>query len=105
MSLTPSMIDAMLAAGCTAEQIAAVVKGVLSEDEARAARQIPWLQLRSMALLRDGENCGYCGTTEGPFEVDHITPRIRGGENTLDNVIVACRRCNRSKKDREAPKL
>lgn len=105
MSLTPSMIDAMLAAGCTAEQIAAVVKASLAEDAERAARQIPWLELRGLAFARDGECCAYCGTTEGPFEVDHIIPRAKGGENTVENVTVACRRCNRSKKDREAPKL
>ena len=39
MSLTPSMIDAMLAAGCTAEQIAAVVKASLVDGEAKAAEK------------------------------------------------------------------
>jgi 5-methylcytosine-specific restriction endonuclease McrA len=36
-------------------------------------------------------------------EIEHIVPRIKGGENTIENVTVACRRCNRSKKDRERP--
>ena len=35
MSLTPAMIDALVASGCTAEQLAAVVKAALAEDEAR----------------------------------------------------------------------
>lgn len=105
MSLTPAMIDAMVATGCTAEQMAAVMKAVLADRDVRLARQIPWLQLRNMAFERDGECCAYCGTSEGPFEVDHIIPRAKGGENTIENVTVACRSCNRSKKDREAPKL
>ena len=36
MSLTPAMIDAMLSAGCTAEQIAAVVKADMLEREGQA---------------------------------------------------------------------
>lgn len=31
------------------------------------------------------------------FEVDHIIPEFRGGETKLDNLILACRSCNRSK--------
>ena len=35
MSLTPAMLDAMVSAGCTSEQIAAVVKASLCEQDAR----------------------------------------------------------------------
>jgi hypothetical protein len=94
------MLDAMVASGCTAEQMAAIIKASLAEDELRAARQIPSPQLRAMAFERDGECCGYCGATEGPFEVDHIVPVAKGGENILSNVKVACRPCNRAKRDR-----
>lgn len=31
------------------------------------------------------------------FEVDHIIPQFRGGETKLDNLVLACRSCNRSK--------
>ena len=105
MSLPNAVIDAMLAHGCTAEQLAAAMKAANGADEARRERSIPWLVLRQMAFERDGYLCSYCGNTDGPFEIDHIFPRVKGGENTLENVTVACRRCNRSKRDREAPKL
>ncbi len=36
MSLSPAILDAMVKAGCSAEQIAAAVKAGLAEDEARA---------------------------------------------------------------------
>lgn len=36
MSLSPAIIDAMVASGCTAEQLAAVVKASLAEQESRA---------------------------------------------------------------------
>ena len=39
MSLTPAMIDAMVETGCTAEQIAAVVKASMAETEARQSEK------------------------------------------------------------------
>jgi 5-methylcytosine-specific restriction endonuclease McrA len=95
--IDPAVFRAMVANGATPEMLLAVV-------EAAAARQIPWAKLRIMAFERDGERCAYCGDGDGPFEVDHIIPRIRGGENTLDNVCVACRSCNRSKRHWDAPR-
>lgn len=103
MSLSAAVIDAMVNSGCTPEQMACVIKADLAERAARDARAIPWLVLRDMAFARDGYRCTYCGDEVGPFEIDHIIPRIKGGENILENVTVACRSCNRSKKDREGP--
>lgn len=40
--------------------------------------------------------CAYCGIS-GFLEKDHIVPMSRGGENTIQNVVPACRRCNSSK--------
>jgi hypothetical protein len=54
--------------------------------------------LRMKIMQRDAWTCGYCGTTTGPFDVDHIVPLIQGGSNTLeDNLICACAKCNRAK--------
>jgi hypothetical protein len=55
--------------------------------------------LREKTIERDGFVCTYCGTTEGAFEIDHIHPVSRGGENDLDNLCVACAPCNRSKRN------
>lgn len=49
---------------------------------------------------RDGEQCRYCGTDQGPFELDHIFPWSRGGADTADNLCIACVPCNRKKRDR-----
>lgn len=54
---------------------------------------------------RDGNLCRYCGHTvnwkdrRGPLGAtyDHVIPR---GPNTLENVVVACRGCNASKRNR-----
>ncbi|MBB0993791.1 hypothetical protein G6010_05335 [Dietzia sp. SLG510A3-3B2-2] len=40
--------------------------------------------------------CYYCGSSF-PTEVDHLIPFSRGGADSLDNFVPACRRCNRDK--------
>ena len=32
--------------------------------------------------------------------VEHLLPRSRGGRTTDDNLVVACRRCNRARRSR-----
>lgn len=58
---------------------------------------------------RDGGNCYYCGVVldfssysfkthpDNHAHLEHKTPVIRGGLHVLDNVVLACRRCNLSK--------
>lgn len=105
MSVDPAIFRAMVENGASSQELGDAIKAALLEEEAIRARRIPWAKLRAMAFDRDGYCCTYCGTTDAPFEIDHIKPRCKGGENILENVVVACRRCNRSKKDREAPNL
>lgn len=41
--------------------------------------------------------CWYCGVALPPFdewEIEHQHPRSRGGSNTIENLVAACRRCN-----------
>ena len=56
---------------------------------------------RRAAWARDGLCCRYCGFWShddvAKFELDHIRPVSRGGSNTIENLVVACRRCNRMK--------
>lgn len=44
-------------------------------------------------------HCIYCGI-EDKLTTEHILPRIRGGEDCIDNVVRVCRRCNSSKGDK-----
>ena len=53
---------------------------------------------RKAVFLRDGHKCQYCG--RAAENVDHVTPRSRGGKHTWDNVVAACRRCNGRKENR-----
>lgn len=42
------------------------------------------------------QSCCYCGSKEN-LAVDHLIPRKRGGADTGDNLVWACRTCNSSK--------
>jgi hypothetical protein len=53
---------------------------------------------KAQILERDQHRCAYCGDVA--YEVDHIFPKSKGGEATLDNGVAACLRCNRKKKDK-----
>jgi 5-methylcytosine-specific restriction endonuclease McrA len=48
----------------------------------------------------DKDHCQYCGAEVDYFEVDHITPIEELGADTLENLTVACHKCNRLKGDR-----
>jgi 5-methylcytosine-specific restriction endonuclease McrA len=43
------------------------------------------------------ERTYYNGRDVIPFEIDHIEPIYYGGNNEIDNLVLACRKCNRSK--------
>jgi 5-methylcytosine-specific restriction endonuclease McrA len=60
-----------------------------------------WLPSRELRC----EICGRKVSTLLPRDhphratIDHIYPRGQGGSNALDNLQVACRRCNQAKAD------
>lgn len=67
---------------------------------------------------RSPANCHYCGASGGiwwpltyagkvrlhvgliDLEFDHVYPESKGGPSTPENLVLACRPCNRSKKDK-----
>lgn len=48
---------------------------------------------------RDGNKCVYCGSTR-ELTVDHIIPSSRGGQNSWENLVCACIKCNTKKGSR-----
>lgn len=48
---------------------------------------------------RDKSTCQYCGRKLPRHELnlDHVTPRSRGGTSTWENVVCSCHECNRHK--------
>ena len=57
-----------------------------------------WKKLRLQVLRRDAYTCTYCGDVAD--QVDHVYPKSRGGEDTLDNCVAACAKCNSAKRDK-----
>jgi hypothetical protein len=67
--------------------------------------RIPSLAIRltrSNLLLRDNQQCQYCGSRPGirHLNVDHVRPRSRGGTDSWENLVVSCRSCNLKKGQR-----
>ena len=51
---------------------------------------------RRTVMLRDNYSCQYCGAqlAKSDLTIDHVVPRVRGGETTWENVVCACKQCN-----------
>lgn len=59
--------------------------------------------LTNQALFgRDRNTCLYCGKHhhDGELTRDHVMPVSKGGKDTWDNVVAACKRCNHFKGSR-----
>lgn len=48
---------------------------------------------------RQSGKCFYCGVIldSKKYDIDHVIPLSRGGTNNIENVVIACTHCNRSK--------
>ncbi len=51
---------------------------------------------RKNLMLRDSHQCQYCGKRPPirDLNIDHVLPRSRGGDDTWENLVTACRVCN-----------
>lgn len=65
----------------------------------RIPRQMKLPCSRRGVLARDHETCQYCSAQPGRsnLTIDHVIPRSQGGLTQWDNVVTACRECNRRK--------
>ena len=55
---------------------------------------------RKNIIARDEYICQYCGVSKTPLTIDHITPKGKGGGDTWENLVAACKPCNQKKGDR-----
>ena len=51
---------------------------------------------RRNLMFRDAHQCQYCGKrpTLRELNIDHVVPRSRGGNDSWENLVTACRVCN-----------
>ena len=63
------------------------------------------VRLRRLVIRRARNRCEYCGLSqlgqEATFHVDHIVPVIAGGQDTADNLALACVSCSLRKAARQ----
>lgn len=52
-------------------------------------------------LVKDEKHCAYCGTSTEKLEWEHIIPHSKGGPDSIDNLVLACRNCNLKKGDKD----
>jgi hypothetical protein len=74
----------------------------MSNPIARISRPQSW---RHEFIREHGYRCHYCNRPGGPsigpdnrpWHIDHKDPLAEGGEDTEDNIALACKRCNLAK--------
>ena len=51
-------------------------------------------EVREYLFEKWGRKCVYCGAEHVPLNLDHLTPKARGGSNRVSNLAPACIPCN-----------
>ena len=69
---------------------------LLSYVKVPLSKIVSYKPSRAMIYKRDNHTCQYCGATTR-LTIDHVIPRCRGGEDTWENLVVACSSCNTKK--------
>ena len=68
-------------------------------------RKLP-LHIREQVRQRAAFLCEFCHTDEHwqlvPFTIDHLLALAEGGNDTLDNLALACFHCNRHKSNKQS---
>lgn len=57
-------------------------------------------KLKAQVIELRGRVCYYCGRDKlykDLCTIDHLVPSCRGGKDTIENLVVACKVCNRRK--------
>ena len=49
---------------------------------------------RRNVIKRDDSMCQYCGSKSKSITIDHIIPKDKGGKDSWDNLVAACKKCN-----------
>lgn len=74
---------------------------LIALNYARVPKRRPRLSARNIRV-RDGNRCQYTGRELGPGEgnIDHVVPRSRGGMDSWENCVWACKEINSRKANR-----
>jgi hypothetical protein len=71
-------------------------KKILRKSHRQIDSDIIWAVYR-----RDNYKCRYCGRNNVPLSVDHVVLWENGGDSLLNNMLSACRKCNKTRGNTE----
>ena len=54
-------------------------------------------EVREYLLEKWHRQCVYCQARDLPLQIEHLVPRSRGGTDRVENLALACNRCNQKK--------
>lgn len=69
-----------------------LVKSIVRKTARQIDSQVQWTVFR-----RDNYTCRYCGRTGIPLTVDHIDLWELGGATVPENLVAACKNCNKDR--------
>lgn len=67
-----------------------LTKAIVRKSQRQVSQHVSWEVFR-----RDGYTCRYCGNGEVPLTVDHLVLWEEGGPSIVENLVSACKKCNR----------
>lgn len=67
-------------------------KVILRKSQRALDNRITW-----QVFKRDEFKCRYCGNDDVPLTYDHVFLWEKGGDNTLENGVSACSKCNKQR--------
>lgn len=73
-----------------------IVKALLRKTQRVIENRVSWAVFK-----RDHYHCRYCGKDGVPLTVDHLICWEDGGPSIEDNLVAACRLCNKARGDTE----
>lgn len=79
-------------------QITGAPKITLRKSQRNIEQGVSWAVFR-----RDNFTCRYCGADDVPMTVDHVVRWENLGESVEENLICACRKCNKTRGNIEYP--
>jgi hypothetical protein len=69
-----------------------LVKIIVRKTERMIDTKMQW-----RVFKRDGYKCRYCGNDSTPLTVDHLVLWEEGGPTTDENLVAACKKCNKTR--------
>ena len=73
-----------------------LVKAILRKSQRTIEQRVSWAVFK-----RDHYHCRYCGADGVPLTVDHLILWEEGGPSVEENLVAACRPCNKNRGDME----